>query len=209
MSALAKEKRKTRAVAGSYSDLSEGEAEAALVDRAKGGDRKAFRILVERYQRRLLGFIFTMAGSWEDAEDIAQESFVRAYFSLKNFRKDSSFYTWLCRIAYNMTIDLKRKSLKKQKFFSIDENDDRGLKEVAASDNPAADLYRKEAGMAIERAMDRLSEEHRSVIFLREIEGMSYKEIAKVTGTSSGTVMSRIHYAKKALQSMLKKYRSP
>ncbi|MCB9030315.1 MAG: sigma-70 family RNA polymerase sigma factor [Deltaproteobacteria bacterium] len=184
------------------------EPEKTLVARATNGDRDAFRILVEKYQSRIYSMVYGIVRSKEDAEDLVQESFVKAYFSLKKFRGDSSFYTWLYRIAYNMTIDFKRKMGRRDGVISDVEDDvalaiqSSGL-EQGSSQNPLDVVQRKQTAAMINQALSTLSEEHRVAVTLREIDGLSYSEIADVLGVSKGTVMSRIHYAKKGLQKAL------
>jgi RNA polymerase sigma-70 factor (ECF subfamily) len=186
-------------------------AERGLVERAASGDRDAYRILVEKYQNRVFSLVLSMVKSREDAEDIVQESFVKAYLSLKNFRGESSFYTWIYRVAYNMAIDFQRRNTRRNGVVT-EPRSNNGEKEVApvegvASDgNPEDTVQRKELAVTLDAAMAHLSEEHRAVIMLREVDGMSYSEIADVLGVSQGTVMSRIHYAKKYLQKALKEF---
>ncbi|MCB0339713.1 MAG: sigma-70 family RNA polymerase sigma factor, partial [Bdellovibrionales bacterium] len=140
--------------------------------------------------------------------DVAQEAFVKAYLSLKNFRQDSSFYTWLYRIAYNMAIDFKRKVARRGG--SAVEWDPEMLTEQVSqtpllqeSERPDESFERGELRSALKFALEELTEPHRVVIVLREVDGMSYDEIADVVGVSKGTVMSRLHYARKRLQEIL------
>ncbi len=185
------------------------EPELALVERAAKGDREAYRVLVEKYQNRVYSLVLSMTKSREDAEDIVQESFVKAYLSLKNFRGDSSFYTWIYRVAYNMAIDFQRRNSRRGEVLSSpklneDGQESRALEAVATDGNPEESAERKQLAESLGKAMSQLSEEHRTVVMLREVDGMSYSEIADVLGLSQGTVMSRIHYAKKYLQKALK-----
>lgn len=179
--------------------------EKELVLKAKNGDRGAYRILVEKYQGKVYSLVFSLVRNREDAEDICQETFVKAYLSLKNFLGNSTFYTWLYRIAYNMAIDFKR-SLKRKGGESVEVSELLGndaLSLTAESDSPEYTFARKERAAAIDKALKLLSEEHRSVVVLREVDGLSYDEISDVTGISKGTVMSRLHYARKKLQEAL------
>jgi len=191
------------------------ESENSLVERAAKGDKDAYQVLVEKYQQKVFSLIFSMVKSREDAEDISQEAFVKAYLSLKNFRGDSSFYTWVYRVAFNMTIDFKRKVGRRGEVLSNSQEKNVGDinlgKNGSFIDGPSsklADPYenfeRKQLSSAIDNAMAKLSDEHRAVIMLREVDGMSYTEIADITGITKGTVMSRIHYAKRRLQKALK-----
>ena len=190
----------------------EQEDDAILVARAARGDRDAFRVLVERHQHRSYRLAFEVTRSKEDAEDVIQESFVKAYLALPSFKGESAFSTWLHRIVYNMAIDVRRKRSGKER--GREEFDE--LKIVPGSDNlavareefhPHARLVSKESAGRIQEELNTLSEEHRAVVILREIEGMSYEEIADVVGVSKGTVMSRLHYARKRLQRGLRDLR--
>lgn len=182
-----------------------------LVTRARGGDRHAYRQLVERYQRRVFAIAFEIVRNREDAEDIVQESFVKAFLSLRDFRGQASFYTWLYRIAYNMAIDFRRKiarrggAVRERTPGAENGQAESALEAVGgASASPHEVLHRKEQARRIQEVLDGISEEHRAVIILREIEGMNYDEIARTVGISKGTVMSRLHYARKKLQEGLK-----
>ena len=179
--------------------------EKELVKRAKGGEREAFRELVERYQGRVFHLAFDVLKNREDAEDVIQESFVKAYLSLDRFKGDSSFYTWLYRIVYNMSIDVRRKVQRRATApFELDESRAE-VESVSGSEfstrTEAPDRvyqYREELKL-VDAALSELSEEHRVVLLLRERDGLSYEEIADVVGVARGTVMSRLHYARKEL----------
>ena len=186
----------------------QGDEPQLILDSAKG-DREAFRTLVERYQSRMLRLVSQVIRSREDAEDIVQESFVKAYLSLGSFRGQSSFYTWMYRIAFNLAIDWKRKAARRGGD-KLELSDIETGKAVAAVDEakiPSDDLFRKEQSALITNALDELSEDHRMVIVLREVDGLSYEEIAKITKASIGTVMSRLHYARKKLQVRLVEFK--
>jgi len=196
--------------APSHDSIVEREDEE-LVAQAADGDRDAYRVLVERYQSRVLRLALEMVKNRHDAEDIVQESFVKAYLALRSFKGESSFYTWLHRIAYNMAIDFRRKNLKH--VVNAEEYNDASM--VAADQmeiggrtdaNPHSNLFHKERLEKIRGALSGISEEHRAVVVLREVEGMSYEEIADVVGISKGTVMSRLHYARKKLQKTLREF---
>lgn len=189
-------------------------ADAELVKRAINKDRDAYKILVERYQGRAFALAYRILQSREDAEDVVQESFVKAYLSLSSFKGQSSFYTWLYRIVRNMTIDVKRKTSRQSKrevdvgdvsFERIQESETLFVKQESG---PEEDLMRKEQRKRIVDALSGISEEHRSVIILREVDGLDYQQIADVTGVSKGTIMSRLHYARKKLQGALKDFMS-
>lgn len=189
-------------------------AESSLVVQAQRGDRDAFRQLVEKYQKRVFRLVFGLLRSAEDAEDVTQEVFVKAYFSLKNFQGKSSFYTWLYRIAYNMTIDFRRSQASRAASVTVEydvnreheDNVESGLAGAVQDVGPQETLLRKEKVRYISRAIDQLSDEHKAVVILREVDGLSYEEISRTVGVSLGTVMSRLHYARRKLQQSLKDY---
>jgi RNA polymerase sigma-70 factor (ECF subfamily) len=157
----------------------------------------------------MLRLVSQIVHSREDAEDIVQESFVKAYASLGSFRQQSSFYTWLYRIAFNLAIDWKRRAARRggDKYELGDIDQGKVTAAVPQAETPSDQIYRKEQSKLISAALEQLSEEHRSVIVLREVDGLSYEEIAKVTSSSIGTVMSRLHYARKKLQVALQELR--
>lgn len=180
-----------------------------LVRQAQSGDTAAFDQLVGRYRSRIFGMIYNMVHNEQDAWDLAQDSFVKAWKSLARFRGQSSFYTWLYRIVMNVTID----SLRKKQVRGATEFDDAiQLKEIdpASRTVPHADalphenLENQEIRSRIDAAIAELSPEHRAVILMKEIEGMQYHEIAESLGCSIGTVMSRLFYARKKLQGLLR-----
>ncbi len=178
-----------------------------LVERGRSGDRRALQILVERYQRRVLGVVVGMVRNPEDAREIVQEAFVRAFRGLERFKGDSSFYTWLYRIAVNLAIDAQRKDGKRT-HVEFDESQPPADAPLAMGGRTkGADPYEavrnRELGEKIFRAIDGLTPDHRAVILLREIEGLTYEEISQTLGCSMGTVMSRLHYARKKLQDKL------
>ena len=181
-----------------------------LVARARRRDRTAFQALVERYQQRVYAVAYGLLGNRENALDAVQETFIKAYKSLAGFKGKSSFYTWLYRIAVNASIDLGRKESQRDELEFRDEleqDEDKGGYPVApGSDDPAKELMKKELGDMIENAIAQLPPDQRSAIVLREIEGLSYKEMAEVMQCSEGTVMSRLHYGRKRLQEILKPY---
>lgn len=191
---------------------SEGPTDEALVELAQRGDRDAFRVLVERYQDRVCAIAYGVIRNREDARDIAQEAFVKAYLGLKNFSGNSSFYTWLYRITVNMAIDFRRKKgrrggehLELKPELITDSSASEAMDSFTGSAPQSAEriIERKQLRGKIGKAMESLSEPHRAVVTLREIDGMSYDEIAQVIGVTKGTVMSRLHYARKALQELL------
>jgi len=182
------------------------ENDEALVVEAQAGSMKAFETLVTRYRGRIFGMIMNMLGNEADARDITQETFIKAWRHLPNFERRAQFFTWLCRIANNAVIDL----IRKKKFSGAEFNDELGNVPAAGAPTvprhtPAPDraLVNQEIGGRIREALDKLSPEHRAVILLKEIEGLSYQEIADTVGCAIGTVMSRLFNARKRLQEML------
>ncbi|HEY8370962.1 MAG TPA: sigma-70 family RNA polymerase sigma factor [Thermodesulfobacteriota bacterium] len=175
-------------------------ADHDLVTRARNGDREAFRVLVERYEGRAYAIAFGLVGDREDAREIVQEAFLKAYRTLGGFRGDSSFYTWLYRIVVNLAIDARRKE-HPSPLEAPDRLEDRD------SPSPSDDAYRSELRAAILAAIDDLPPEQRAAIVLRELEGLSYAEIAEVEQVPIGTVMSRLFYARRKLQNALARYR--
>ncbi len=181
------------------------DVEKALVTKAKKGDKEAFRELVEAYQTRIFHAANKVLKSEAEAEEVAQESFVKAYLNLDKFKGDSSFYTWLYRITFNMAIDVQRKLARRGgEKISFEESF------MGEPDNhtPDKDLISKESRVLIQNALNELSEEHRNVVVMRDVEGFSYSEIAKIIGVNSGTVMSRIFYARKKMREYLKSHKN-
>lgn len=177
-----------------------------LVTRSRKGDKEAYRQLVERYQGRLFSCAFDILKSREDAEDVVQEALVKAYLSLHEFQGKSSFYTWLYRIVYNMSIDYRRRT-NRRGGAPLEFDEAKASEETGNyGTNPADSVLRKQQSTKIKQVLAEISEEHRRVIVLRELEGMSYEEIANVVGISRGTVMSRLHYARKKLQQALSEF---
>jgi RNA polymerase sigma-70 factor (ECF subfamily) len=178
-----------------------------LVERARNGERDAFRELVERYQRKIAALALGMLRSRDDALDVVQETFTKAYQNLDRFKGDSGFYTWLYRIAFNLCVDHQRREAKEAHVPL--EVDDRG--EPAAlvpddghrSDQPYEGARDAEIGRRLRAAISELTPDHRAVILLREVEGLSYAEISEVLQCPKGTVMSRLHYARRQLQARL------
>lgn len=182
-----------------------------LVRATRRGDKEAFRQLVERYQGKVLGVALGMVRDREEALELTQETFVKAYENLRNFKGESSFYTWLYRIVVNLAIDARRRVLR-QKTFSLEEGPEDGpeLESVLPAprlSDPYQQVASHEVGQRIAEAIEELTPEHRAVILLRELEGLSYEEISQVMQCSKGTVMSRLHYARKRLQKKLQDVR--
>ena len=178
-----------------------------LVERAQQGDMIAYETLVLRYRGKVFALAYSVVGNPEDANDIAQETFVRAWRALGRFRGQSSFYTWLYRITMNLGIDLKQKhtrhpSVELDEKIGLDDKQDVDFL-GGKSDRPSAGIERSELQVAVRAAIEKLSPEHRTVIWLKEFDDLSYKDIAKTVGCSIGTVMSRLFYARKHLAKLL------
>jgi RNA polymerase sigma-70 factor (ECF subfamily) len=187
--------------------LASFEADRELLEAVLKGDGTAYRGLVEKYQTRVYGMVFGMLRNAEDARDVTQEAFVKAYRSIETFRLESSFYTWIYRIAMNLAIDFTRKR-KRRETSGFDESiavrgADGEIAEAHHEDGPSRQLERKRLFARIMDAMQELPEDQREVILLRELEGLQYKEIADIMGIPEGTVMSRLFYARKKLQKLL------
>ena len=180
-----------------------------LVKKAKEGDRRAFGRLVETYQRRVYALAYGILRNREDAWDSAQEAFVKAYKSLDKFEGNASFYTWIYRITYNVAIDhLRSRSRKEVSDLPESRQVDEALRRAGhgSKGDPDEETHRRELKAVLSKAMARLSEKHRAIIVLREIEGLSYEEMAEVLEISKGTVMSRLFHARKNLQTLMQPY---
>ena len=191
--------------------MSDADADAMLVDRVKRGDVRAFEMLVVKYQRRIERLIGRMVRDTDLVQDIAQETFIRAYRALPKFRGDSAFYTWLYRIAVNTAkkamADLQRDPLLLHSARpGADDNDETSRAETELSDGetPEAVLASKQIASAVNSAIEALSEDLRQAITLREIEGLSYEEISEVMNCPIGTVRSRIFRAREFIADRLR-----
>lgn len=185
-------------------------AEMELVKRAWRGDLAAYDDLVRRYQERIYATIYHMTANHEDANDLAQESFIKAFHALKSFKGGSSFYTWVYRIAINKTINFlkQRKNRSQMSLNDLDFNAEHDPDLVALISDKTP---RREAGLAelqekLNSAMGKLSEPHRLVVTLHDVQGMSHEEIAKIMDCNIGTVRSRLFYARQQLQGYLLDY---
>ena len=185
-------------------------SELDLVKQCQAGQTEAFDQLVTRYRTRVFAMIYNMVHNEQDAWDLAQDSFVKAWKSIGRFRGQSSFYTWMYRMVMNVTIDWLRK--KQIKGAGAEFDDAIQLREIdpaartAPRDEPLPhrQMERAEIRERIDNAIAQLSPEHRAVILMKETEGMQYHEIAEALGCSIGTVMSRLFYARKKLQNLLR-----
>jgi len=172
-----------------------------LVLRTKRGDRSAFEILVSRYQDRAYNVAYQILRHHEDALDVAQEAFARAYVSIARFQGKAGFYTWLYRILVNLAIDQTRARGRQNPVPRDDPEREVALREMTA--DPADSLETKELREQIVKAVARLPADQRACLTLREIDGLSYQEIARIMNCSIGTVMSRLYAARRKLQQML------
>jgi RNA polymerase sigma-70 factor, ECF subfamily len=187
------------------------DADAVLVDRVKRGDVRAFELLVVKYQRRIERLIGRMVRDTDLVADIAQETFIRAYRAIGQFRGESAFYTWLYRIAVNTAkktlVEMKRDPVVLESALASRDDDDetyRAENDLSDGETPEAVLASKEIAQAVNSAVEDLSDDLRQAITLREIEGLSYEEIAAVMNCPIGTVRSRIFRAREAIAARLR-----
>jgi len=186
------------------------ELDWALVQRVQTGDVRAFDQLITKYRERLFAIVYNLTSNREDASDLTQEAFIKAFRSIGYFKGQSSFFTWLYRIAVNAALThLKRNRLRK--FFSFENLDQEisqteVLEVLAERTQTDKSTLVNELQEKLNEALQRLSLKHRTVVVLFEIEGLSHQEIAQVMDCSEGTVRSRLHYAKQQLQSYLQDY---
>ena len=190
-----------------------GLLEGDLVKNARRGDLKAYDELVKRYQERIYATIYHMTSNHEDANDLAQESFIKAYSALKSFKGGSSFYTWLYRIAVNKTINFL-KQRKNKYHLSLNDLDvhaenDPDLVALVSDKTPFREAGLTELQKKLNEALLKLSEPHRMVVVLHDVQGQSHDEIAEVMGCNIGTVRSRLFYARQQLQGYLTEYIKP
>ena len=188
----------------------EAEEDRGYVARAQQGDHAAFRKLVERHQRRGYLLAFQLVRDENDAREIVQDAFIRVHKGLPTFQGDSSFYTWLYRIIKNLAIDLLRKPGRREAELDLrtakaddEEHEEYPLLGRIDGADPIDVIRRKELQVRITAALDALPEYHRGVILLREVDGLSYEEMAVVMGVSKGTIMSRLFHARQKLQKAL------
>ena len=190
--------------------VSASDSDTMLVERTVAGDQKAFELLVIKYERRIQRLIGRMVRDVDLVEDIAQETFIRAYRALAQFRGEAQFYTWLYRIAVNTAkkalMDLKRNPTVSENSFKSDDDDETSPleNELTSSETPETLLAGKEIAQMVNTAMEALPEELRQAITLREIEGLSYEEISEVMNCPIGTVRSRIFRAREAISARIK-----
>jgi RNA polymerase sigma-70 factor, ECF subfamily len=184
----------------------EADLDRSLIERAQAGDTAAFRRLVERHQRRAFTIAVSLVRDEEDAREVVQEAFIRVYRGLSQFHGGSSFFTWLYRIVTNLSIDLIRRPARREQ--ALEEVLEGAEMEDAPSTSfdrgdPFLALHRSELRLAIQKALDELPPYHRGVIVMREIQGMSYEEMAEAMQVSKGTIMSRLFHARRKLERAL------
>ena len=207
--AQAEEDRKAAAPAKPAEEAAPVE-ETVLVKRARKGDLAAYDELVKRYQERIYATVYHMTSNHEDANDLAQEAFIKAFQALKSFKGGSSFYTWVYRIAVNKTINFL-KQRKNKAHMSLDDLDfnaehDPDLVALISDKTPRREINLAELHEKLNAAMQKLSESHRLVVTLHDVQGASHEEIAKIMNCNIGTVRSRLFYARQQLQAHLSDY---
>jgi RNA polymerase sigma-70 factor (ECF subfamily) len=184
--------------------------DAELVARTQAGDPEAFDELVIRYRQRLYGLVYNMTSNHEDTNDLLQDVFAKAYRSIKGFQGKSSFYTWMHSIAVNMSINFLKKRGRRHTM-SLDDvdsgvmNDEQFLEATTGTD-PSQEANLTELQQRLNEALQKLSHDHRAVVTMFDIQGMPHAEIAKILGTSEGTVRSRLFYAHRQLQNYLEEF---
>jgi RNA polymerase sigma-70 factor, ECF subfamily len=185
-----------------------------LVKRVRSGDQRAFKLLVERYQRKVFAVALGMLKDKEEARDVSQEAFVKVYKYLEHFKGDSSFYTWLYRITVNICIDvIRRRGSGRGEHVEFDETEafDSPDAQIGAlgsrlGTNPQKSALRRELAQKIQEALEQVPEKHRAILLLREVEGLSYEDLARTLEIPKGTVMSRLFHARTKVQKILSEY---
>jgi RNA polymerase sigma-70 factor (ECF subfamily) len=188
--------------------MGDREVDQQLVERAQRGDKRAFELLVTKYQRKLGRLLSRMVRDPAEVEDVTQEAFIKAYRALPAFRGDSAFYTWLYRIAINTAknylVALGRRAPTTTEFNHEDAENFEEAEALRDAATPESELHGKQIAATVNRAMDALPEDLRTAITLREIEGLSYEEIANLMNCPIGTVRSRIFRAREAIAAELR-----
>jgi len=200
----------TKAIISSPERQQEADADLAVVKQVQAGDVAAFDQLIVKYRERVFGVVYNLTANREDAADLTQDAFIKAFQSINRFQGTCSFFTWLYRIAVNTTLSHLRKN-RLRSFFSLESLQEENvntqiLEQLTDKKGADRDTYLQELKEKLNEALQKLSIPHRTVITLFEIDGLSHAEIAEVMGCSEGTVRSRLHYAKQFLQGELGKY---
>jgi RNA polymerase sigma-70 factor (ECF subfamily) len=189
--------------------VSERDTDADLVERTRRGDKEAFSALVLKYQERVVNVVYQRTGDRERALDVAQEVFVKAYRAIGSFKGNAAFYTWLYRIALNTTVSLRRSLGRERVSFSLDQpldaEGERRHDPADAGCGPAEEASRHEEVAAVRRAIAELDEEHNQVVVLKDLEQLSYEEIAEILECPVGSVKSRLHRARQRLREKLER----
>ena len=185
---------------------SEKRPDDQLIEETLAGDTTAFGELVKKYQERLYNALLQVVGDPTETEDVVQDSFLQAFSKLTSFRRDSAFFTWLYRIAFNAAVSRHR---RKRPTLSVEHGrNEFGEEPIDPVESPEARIERDERAAELTRALNRISEEHRMILVLREMEGMDYEAISKILDLPIGTVRSRLHRARVQLRSELERIES-
>jgi len=185
--------------------------DAALVLRSQGGDLAAFDLLIRRHQERVYATVYHMTANHEDAADLTQETFIKAYNALPGFKGDSGFFTWIYRIAVNRMLNFLKQRRNRTHHLSLNDIDfnaenDPDLVALSSEKTPQRDLNLTELQEKLNNALLKLSESHRMVVVLHDIQGIPHEEIARIMDCNTGTVRSRLFYARQQLQGLLSDY---
>jgi len=196
---------------GSRKKVRKVDEDKELVARAQKGDTEAFDELVRKHTPKLYGLIYHMTSNHEDTNDLLQDVFSKAYRSLPRFQGKSAFYTWIYSIATNMTLNFLKKR-NRRRAMSLDDVDsgiqnDKDFIEITSKSDPIREANINELQKRLNESLLKLSEDHRAVVVMYDIQGMPHKEISKVLGVSEGTIRSRLFYAHKQLQNHLEEFR--
>jgi RNA polymerase sigma-70 factor (ECF subfamily) len=187
--------------------MGENEIDQALVQRVQAGDRRAFDLLVRKYQHKIIGLVSRYVGDWSESQDVAQEAFIRAFRAIGNFRGDSAFYTWLYKIATNTAKNWLVSQGRRPPTDDVPVDDAVHLDAAVRlkdGSTPERELLRQEIEAAVTAAVDELPEELKMAITLREVDGLSYEEIAASMNCPIGTVRSRIFRARDAIDQRIR-----
>ncbi|TWU30132.1 RNA polymerase sigma factor [Bythopirellula polymerisocia] len=184
--------------------VEEAPSDAELVAATQGGDRQAFGTLVERHQERLFNTLLRVLGSSDDAREVLQDAFIQAYTKIDTFRGSSQFYTWMYRVALNLACSYKRRTKRHREEVSIDTmKTNVGEEPVDHGESPEQDMLRAEQAELVQAALVELSDEHRQILVLREMDDFSYETIAEILELPVGTVRSRLFRARMQMKELL------